>query len=74
MRVAAVGIGLPNFEKGVGYAVAVTIEHPATNCDLFASASLSEIRAVQRREANAEERSDGLRRCGVTGHLNAPWA
>src|SRR5580704_8421382 len=53
---------------------AVGVEHATLNRDTFARVSLGEVRAIQAGKTNAEKRTHGLRRCGIAGHLNAPWA
>src|SRR6266403_4563536 len=74
VMIAAIGVGLPNFQNGVGDRLAVAIEHAAVNHKAFAHASFGEIGAVQTVEANAEEGAHGLRRRRGAGHFSAPWA
>src|ERR1700722_3555355 len=74
MMITAIGVGLPNFENGVGDRLAVGIEHAASNRNMFTRDSFGEIRSVQVVETDAEEWANGLRRRAGAGHLSDPWA
>ena len=45
VMIAAIGVGLPNFQNGVGDRLALAIEHAAMNHKAFARASFGEIGA-----------------------------
>jgi hypothetical protein len=60
-RVLAGGIGLPDFERGVGHNVAIAIEDFAANGDALSGDALRhEIFAFEVKQTEAKERADGL--------------